>query len=172
MGKRKKRRLRGKAKCGPLPQFHEALGQFLTALGRVEIEMFKALDAYEGVELDVLLEETEKKTFGPRIDWFKEWCKKLGLTEAQKELVERIFALLDKLLPKRNFLVHGNSFVESFDGKNPKAYRVGVVRGDLNWLTKFDFGVHGDNVFTIEQIREAIKICNDLIAALEKLRGG
>src|SRR5262249_22789483 len=79
---------------------------------------------------------------------------------------------LDKLLPERNFLEHGNIFVESFDDKKPNVCRVGVVRGDLNWSRKFDFGVHGDTVFTSEQIRQTIKLCNDLIAKLEKLRAG
>jgi hypothetical protein len=77
---------------------------------------------------------------------------------------------LAELLPKRNFLVHGETWKGAFKGQARQPYRVGIIRRNLEYLHKFDRGEHGDNVFDVEQIRSVTQLCIGIRADLDVLR--
>lgn len=83
-------------------------------------------------------------------------------------MLERIYAEMAVLLKKRNYLTHGETYEESFKGKPRAPYRVGVTKDNIDYLDDFDHAQHGDNVFSIQQVKDAsalcVKIRNDLEA--------
>ena len=65
----------------------------------------------------------------------------------------RVYKKLDELLPKRNFLVHGETHEVAFKGKPKQPYRVGIIKKDLDYLDQFDRGEHGANIFDLDQVK-------------------
>jgi hypothetical protein len=88
--------------------------------------------------------------------------------EKYKAELERIYAEMDGLLKKRNYLTHGETYEASFKGRPMAPYRVGVTKDNVDYLDDFDHAQHGDNVFSIQQVKDATALClkirNDLEA--------
>jgi hypothetical protein len=129
---------------------HQALGEFLTECGRVEFRMILFADFISEPDTETIFSDLSGP-FGPKIEAFKKWCDCSGVPEDKKPILDRVYKKLDELLPKRNFLVHGETREGAFDGTLKQPYRVGIIRKDLEYLDQFDRGAHGKNVFDVRQ---------------------
>jgi hypothetical protein len=58
----------------PLDEMNQALGEFLTEMGRLEFTMLMVVDLVSDPGIDYLFDEYAGKTFGGKIKWFNEWC--------------------------------------------------------------------------------------------------
>jgi hypothetical protein len=147
---------------------HMALGNFLTEIGRLEFRMLLMGDMLSEEPMEYFFEDYAKLTFGPKIEWLKDRCTNSGVMDEYKAQLDRIYADMKVLLKKRNYLTHGETYEASFKGRPVAPYRVGVTKDNIDYLNDFDHAQHGDNVFTIEQVKEAtvlcVKIRNDLEA--------
>jgi hypothetical protein len=97
-------------------------------------------------------------------------CDLSGVSDADRPLLDRVYKKPDLLLPKRNFLVHGETWDGQFKGKPKQPYRVGIVKKDPDYIDEFDRGQHGENVFSVEQVRFITRECRDIAADLDVLR--
>jgi hypothetical protein len=154
----------------PRDEMHRALGEFLTECGRVEFLMIIFADYISEPGIEVIFDDLSG-TFGHKIAAFKRWCDHSGVSKESKPILDRVYKKLDELLPKRNFLVHGETHEAALAGKSTH-YRVGIIKKDLDYLDQFDRGERGDNVFDLEQVRAATKLCREIAADLHTLRYG
>jgi hypothetical protein len=148
---------------------HQALGEFLTEMGRLEFQMLLLMDFLNEAPIEALFAETTGKPFGEKIKSFKAWCD-LGVPDAQKPAIQAIYKDLDALLPKRNFIVHGETREGEFKGKPRKMYRVGLVKNNLEYLDEFDRGEHGPNIFNVSQVKATTQHCRKILKAIADLR--
>jgi hypothetical protein len=89
---------------------HQALGEFLTEMGRVEFRMLLLMDLINEAPIEALFDEYSGNPFGTKIKTFKKWCDFGGVPDEQKAALQKVYNDLDELLPKRNFLVHGETW--------------------------------------------------------------
>lgn len=164
--KRGRRRHRAKSRSA---EMDEALGKFLTESGRVEFKMLLLVDRISEAPIEHLFDEVSPEPFGNKIKWFKKWCEFSGVSDRKKPLLQKVYKALDDLLPKRNYLVHGETWDGAFKGQPMQPYRVGVIKDNLEYLDEFDRGQHGPNVFSIKQVKDVAAECRDIIADLEAL---
>ncbi len=148
---------------------HQALGEFLTDMGRVEFEMLRLMDYLNEAPLEAMFDEYSTQTLFGKIKKFKEWCD-FGAADKDKPALDRMYKSLDELLPKRNFLVHGETWEATFKGKPRQPYRVGLIKKRLEYLDEFEWGEHGPNVFDISQVREVARHCIRIITQLRSMR--
>jgi hypothetical protein len=167
--RRKRRQARGRA-LKPIDHMNIALGEFLTACGEIEFKMILFANLISEPGIEAIFHDLSGP-FGPKIDAFKKWCDYSGVSDAKRPLLDRVYKKLDVLLPKRNFLVHGETWDGEFKGKPKQPYRVGIIKKDPDYIDQFDRGQHGENVFSIEQVRAVTKDCRDIAADLDVLRG-
>jgi hypothetical protein len=153
-----------------LNEMHQELGEFLTELGHVEFKMILLADLTSKAPIEYLFDECSGLPFGPKISWFKKRCDLSGMSDEKKLLFSKVCKALDDLLPKRNFLVHGETRDGMFKGKVKQFYRVGLVKKNLEYLDEFDRGEHSKNVFTANQVRAVTQSCRDICADLDILR--
>jgi hypothetical protein len=149
---------------------HRALGEFLTEVGRVELQMLLLMDFLNEAPIETLFAETTGKPFGEKIKKFKTWCDFGGVPGAQKAALQVIYKDLDELLPERNFLVHGETREGAFKGTPRQPYRVGLVKNDLEYLDVFDRGEHGPNIFDVRQVKAVSQLCRKILGAIADLR--
>jgi hypothetical protein len=154
-----------------LDEMHKALGEFLTELGRVEFNMLLVMNRFNEAGIEHLFDVYAPKPFGPKIDCMKAWCRPSDFAEPMKTTLERVYEGLEELLPKRNYLVHGETWEGAFKGKPPQPYRIGVTKDNLDYLDEFDRGQHGENVFDVQQARDTTKLCVSIRADLNTLQG-
>jgi hypothetical protein len=69
----------------PAEAMHQALGEFLTEMGRVEFQMLLLMDFLNEAPIEALFAETTGKPFGEKIKIFKTWNAP-GLTAGRKLL--------------------------------------------------------------------------------------
>jgi hypothetical protein len=143
-----KRRLAHRA-VSPAGAMHQALGEFLTEIGRLEFQILLLVDFLNEAPLEAIFAETTGKPFGEKIKSFKTWCDFGGVPDAQKLALQAIYKGLDELLPKRNFLAHGETREGAFKGMTRQLHRVGLVKNNLEYLDEFDRGEHGSNIFGV-----------------------
>jgi hypothetical protein len=153
-----------------LDDMHKALGEFLTELGRVEFTMLLVMDYLNEAPIEHLFDVYAPKTFGSKIDCFKSWCAFAAVSDEKKPTLQMVYRDLEALLPKRNYIIHGETWEGAFKGKPNQPYRVGVVKDNLDYLDEFGRAQHGDNVFDVQQLRDATKLCTKIRAALDTLR--
>jgi hypothetical protein len=168
-GRRAQRRRKQRRRVvKPLDRMHMALGSFLTEMGRLEFRMLLLGDMLSEEPMEYFFEGYAKLTFGPKIDWLKDRCADSSVMERYKVELDRIYAEMAVLKTKRNYLTHGETYEASFKGRPIAPYRVGVTKDNVDYLDDFDHAQHGDNVFSIQQVKDAtahcVKIRNDLDA--------
>jgi hypothetical protein len=76
---------------------------------------------------------------------------------------------LAELLPKRNYIIHGETWEWALNGKNKQPYRVGVTKDNVDYLDDFERARHGANVFDAQKVRDATKLCQKIRKALDGL---
>ena len=154
----------------PIDQMNKALGEFLTACGEVEFKMILFANLISEPGIEAIFHDLSGP-FGPKIKAFKDWCELSGVSDAKRSLLDQVYSQLDGLLPKRNFLVHGETWLGQFKDKPKQPYRVGIIKKDVDYIDTFFRGEHGANVFSIEQVRAVTRECQGVAADLDKLRG-
>jgi hypothetical protein len=149
---------------------HQALGQFLTEMGRVEFRTLLLMDLINEAPLEALFDEYSGRTFADKIKIFKKWCDFGGVPDEHKATLQRLCKKLDELRPIRNFLVHGETWEGAFKGKPRQPDRVGLVKKNLGHLDEFARAEHGSNVFDVQQVRDATRRCAGIHQELAELR--
>jgi hypothetical protein len=157
---------------GSADAMHQALGEFLTDMGRVEFEMFSLMGFLTEARLDAVFKEITAKPFSEKIESFKKWCDWAGVGPAQKPTLQAIYNDLHELLPKRSFLIHGETREGAFEGMPRQFYRVGLVKDNLYHLHEFDRGKHGPNIFDVRQVQAVSQLCRKILVAMANLRVG
>jgi hypothetical protein len=101
------------------------------------------------------------------------WCAHCdeNFSDANKKRLAKVYKDLDELLPKRNSLVHGETYEEELRGRGKQAYRVGVEKDNLEYLEEFSRGEKKGTIFNIHQVREATTLCARIRADLNAIRG-
>ena len=168
-GRRAQRRRKQRRRAvKPLDRMHMALGNFLTEMGRLEFRMLLLGDMLSEEPMEYFFEDYAKLTFGPKIDWLKYRCANSSVMERYKVELDRIYAEIAVLKTKRNYLTHGETYEASFKGRPIAPYRVGLTKDNVDYLDDFDHARRGDNVFSIQQVKDATALCvkirNDLDA--------
>lgn len=149
---------------------HQALGEFLTEMGRVEFKMLLLMDLINEAPIESLFDEYSGRTFGDKVKIFKKWCDFGGAADEEKPTLHKIYKALDELRPKRNFLVHGETWEGAFKGKTRQPYRVGLVKKNLEYLDEFMRAEHGPNVFDVLQVRDVTEHCREIHRSIQDLR--
>jgi hypothetical protein len=169
--RRKWRRRLSRPMTRPLDELHQALGEFLTEMGRVEFRMLLLMDLINEAPIEALFDECSGAFgFAKKIEIFTKWCNFGGVPDEQRPTLQKVYKDLHELQYKRNFIVHGETWEGSFKGKSRQPYRLGLVRGNLEYLDEFERAEHGDNVFDIQQIRAATQLCVRVHGDLANMR--
>ena len=93
-----------------LDDLHFAMGDFLTESSHVENMMLALVTACQrNREMDDVFVEFMGKTFGQKIGSFI-MCQAHQFSDAHQRILKDVCDDLDKLLPKRNFIVHGTTY--------------------------------------------------------------
>jgi hypothetical protein len=140
-------------------------------MGRVEFTMLLYVNLINEAPIEYLFDEYSKLTFGPKVDWFTKWVEFGGVPSDKRVIVDRAYDNLKTLRSKRNFIVHGETWQGAFNGLHRQAYRVGLVKQNLEYLDEFDRGEHGENVFSLSEVNEVSELCRDIVGDLSFLRG-
>jgi hypothetical protein len=144
-----------------LGELHSAMGEFLTESSRVENLMLSLLIACRRDRgLEDIFTDFMSKTFGSKIVEFKRACRAYNFSPSQQQMLDSIYADLDTLLPKRNDIVHGETFEIGKDNASVQAYRIGITKGDFNYLNKFvNAGLDVPHAFSTERIKRTTAEC-------------
>jgi hypothetical protein len=118
----------------PVGAMHQALGEFLTEMGRVEFQMLLLMEFLNEAPLEEIFAKITGKPFGEKIKSFKTWCDFSDVPNAQKLALHAIYKGLDELLPKRNFLVHGETAISEMRHNPPPALQKKIEVADANSL--------------------------------------
>jgi hypothetical protein len=146
-----------------LDELHFALGEFLTASARVENIMLSILTACQrSRDLEDVFSDFSEMTFGPKIEEFKNVCNNYNFSRQHREILNDAYIELDRLLPKRNNLVHGETIVFGPDASTMEAYRVGITKGDFDYLNKAVDDPAAPHCFSVARIQETILECYEL----------
>jgi hypothetical protein len=120
--------------------------------------------------LEHIFAEYSGKPFHDKIKLFNEWVDFGGVLESQKARLQQVYTDLEELRKKRNFLVRGETWEGKFDGGSRKPYRVGLVKGNLEYLHEFERGEHGPNVFDVGQVKAVTKFCIKIHEEIQVMR--
>src|SRR4051812_40358835 len=130
-GRRAQRRRKKRRFCGRGVKTNEhmkqTLGGFLNACGEGEFKMILFADYISEPGIEAIFHDLSGP-FGPKIKAFKAWCDFSGVSDAKRPLLDSVYTKLDALLPKRNFIVHGETWDGEFKGKPKQPYRVGIIK--------------------------------------------
>jgi hypothetical protein len=142
--------------------FHRALGEFLTEGSQLENVMFGIILMRTSGEFYALLGEYMSKTFGPKIGWFEEVCEREPFTSNQQVRLDESCVLLRELLPKRNFIIHGETYEIGRGDEEPQMYRVGLKRGDGEYMNKFVADFDSEHGFNLAKINATTEFCRSI----------
>jgi len=138
-----------------LNDLHLAMGEFLTESSQVENMMLALVTVCRGDRpMDKVFVEFMGKTFGQKIDTFKARCRTRNFTDAHRKILDDVEGELDRLLPKRNLIVHGTTYQMGKDGTPPQPYGIGMTKAGefMNEAIEQDFDA--PHVFTVDRIKE------------------
>src|SRR5215470_10332119 len=104
-----------------LNDLHLAMGEFLTESSQVENMMFALVTVCRDDQpIQDLFVEWMLKTFGDKIHTFKTSCRNREFTDAHRKILDDVGVELERLLPKRNLIVHGTTYQLGKDGTPPQ----------------------------------------------------
>ena len=171
--KRGRRRHRGKKRSKhALGQMNKAMGEFLTAQGRVELTMLLLLMMIRDEDYEWLFDEISKRTFRQKIEFFKLYTgDDEQFSPDNLILRDQIYKDLDTLLPQRNSIVHGETYEDQFKGRQKQPYRVGVIKKNIKYLEDYSMDKHGPNVFSVKQEQDATALANQIWRNINRIRG-
>jgi|SRR5581483_1871534 len=139
------------------------MGEFLSECSNLETTLISLMISLHQTTFFKTWREMLNETFGTRIKEFKRACDSYQFLPEHKQIIDEAYTALDALLPRRNFIVHGITHEIGFGDATPKAYRVGIPKGNLNYLNEFVLS-HADveHSFSAERVREATADCQNL----------
>jgi hypothetical protein len=143
-------------------------GQFLTECSNLEnmlitMMMFSQNNKhFQEVHLEMLNE-----TFGVRIREFKKAAASYTFSQEHRAAIDSVSVRLDKLLPKRNYIVHGVTMEIELGDAPSIVYRIGIPKGNLEYMNEFlAQGGKADNAFTAEHVRQSTIECSSIATQL------
>jgi hypothetical protein len=131
------------------------MGEFLTESSQVENMMLALVTVYrDDRPTDEVFVEFMNKTFGQKIATFKASYRNRDFNDAHRKILDDVEVELDRLLPKRNLIVHGTTYQLGKHGTPPQPYRIGMTKAGefMNEAIKQDFDA--PHVFTVDRIKE------------------
>jgi hypothetical protein len=149
-------------------ELHLAMGEFLSECSNLENLLITLMMFCQNKKhFEEVYLETLDKTFGARIKEFKRACSHYAFTPDQRATIDAAIVGLDDLLPRRNLIVHGITYEVGFAGSEPKAYRIGIPRGNIDYMNQFlRDGADVEHSFPVERVRQAIADCKALASIL------
>jgi hypothetical protein len=145
-----------------------ALGRFVTAVGEVEYVMFKTILAVAEEDANDVHRAFYKETFGPKVEMLATRLEHSAFDE-HRAGVDHLIGMLRKLTSQRNNIIHGETFYIT-RGAEFKIFRVGFTRKNLTPWKDFDFRGNASNIFTSDQIGDAIMDCIAIKTDLDLIR--
>jgi hypothetical protein len=147
-----------------IDDLHRALGEFLTVCSRIENLMFGLIWVCDSKKrnLETVFKEFSALTFGPKIDQFKKAFSEYPFSELRRAELAAITLKLEDLLPKRNSLVHGETYEVGFNGELAVPYRIGVTKKDFDYLNKFVANKDSEHAFNVPRIQETCAQCREI----------
>jgi hypothetical protein len=145
-----------------------ALGEFVTAVGEVEYVMFETILAVAEEAANDVHRAFYKETFGPKVEMLAKRLEHSAFDE-HRAGVDHLIGMLRKLTSQRNNIIHGETFYIT-RGAESKIFRVGFTRKNLTPWQGFDFRGNASNIFTSEQIGDAISDCIAIKTDLDLIR--
>jgi hypothetical protein len=139
-----------------LDKLHSAMGEFLTECSHLEnMLIMMSMISPNGKTLPEIFQETLNQTFGKRIHEFKKAIAALSFSPEQQVIIDGVATDLDRLLPKRNLIVHGSTMEAGFADGAPTVYRIGAPKGDTDYMKQF-LAERGnvEHAFSAKQIRQ------------------
>jgi hypothetical protein len=151
-----------------LNELHLAMGEFLTECAHLEniiLSLGMACQTHSRSFDDIHLQFLDL-TFGQKISTLKKVCSEYCFLDDHKPHIKKGLSQLDRLLPKRNFIVHGTTF-EIGKGEEPiVAYRIGAPKKNTGYMNEFISNPSAAHSFTAAQVRKATQECIDCRAEL------
>ncbi|MDA9512065.1 hypothetical protein XI04_03105 [Bradyrhizobium sp. CCBAU 11430] len=151
-----------------LDELHQAMGEFLTECSNLENVLITMMmfcqnkRHFTEVYLDMLNE-----TFGTRIKEFKKSIQSYAFSPEHRAALDTATQALDDLLPRRNMIVHGSTYQVGFAGAPPEAYRVGIPKGDPDFLNEFmKQSGNVEHSFPVARVRQATADCKSISAMI------
>ena len=145
-----------------------ALGQFVTSVGEAENVMFETILAVADEDANDVHREFYKETFGPKVEMLATRLEHSAFDEHRTD-VDHLIGMLRKLTSQRNNIIHGETF-HIIRGAETKIFRVGFTRKNLKPWKDFDFRGNANNIFTSDQIGDAITDCIAIKTDLDLIR--
>ena len=139
-----------------LSDLHMEMGRFLTESSQVEnmMHVLFSVAQKEHPSRDAFA-YFNGKTFGGKINAFKGVCNAYPFSDKHRTLLTEVYAELDRLLPKRNFIVHGITYQMGIGEQLPQPYRIGMTKGDKNFMNNaIANNLEGPHVFTTSGISD------------------
>ncbi len=152
-------------------ELHLAMGEFLTECSNLENELINlVMFCQPDRDSDDVFREMLNETFGNKLKEFKRVCKVYKFSVAHRATIDAAIVDLDNLLPRRNLIVHGTTFDVSFGNEEPKAYRVGATKGNIEYMHEFlGKAANVETSFSPEQVRH-VRLPNAFIQAWSDIR--
>ncbi|SDK27759.1 MULTISPECIES: hypothetical protein [Bradyrhizobium] len=168
-GRRYRAKQRGKLGVG---RMNKAMGEFLTAQGRVELTMILLLMMMRDEDYEWIFDQMSEKPFGDKIKFFKKYTADESQFSPENLILRnQIYEDLDALLPQRNSIVHGETYEDQFKGRPKQSYRVGVIKNNIEYLEDYSMDKHGSNVFSVKQVQDATALANQTWRNINRIRG-
>jgi hypothetical protein len=155
-----------------LDELHRSMGEFLTACAHLENMLWALLIICQDGKksLQEITQEFLPLTLGQRVDLADRLGRAHNFSAPQAKLLAGAFDQLKEMVKKRNLIVHGTTYEIGFSGENVVPRRIGVPRGNLEYMQQF-IQNRGDvlHSFTAEQVKEAAVLCDELRGAIGKV---
>lgn len=149
-------------------ELHLAMGEFLTECSNLEnaiISLLMFAQPYR--DFDDVHREMLNKTFGEKLKKFKEISRDCQFKSNHRATIEEAIVSLDNLITRRNLIIHGTTFEVEFGKKEPKAYRVGAPKGNVDYMNQFlRKAANVEHSFSPDQVKQASAECERLAAML------
>jgi hypothetical protein len=146
----------------------EALGQFVTEVGDVENVMFETILAVAAEDANEVHRTFYNETFGPKVTMLEKRLEHSAFDEHRGGL-DHLIGMLRKLTSQRNNIIHGETFYITRQ-KESKVFRVGFTRENFTPWKEFSFEGNAKNIFTSDQIGDAILDCIAIKTDLDLIR--
>ncbi len=143
-----------------LNELHLAMGESLENL------MLSLAIVCQTKPLQEINREFLDMTFGQKINALKRICGGYRFGRDDQPHIDRAFDLLERILPKRNQIVHGSTYEIGIGDAEPTAYRIGAPRGNLEYMNEFLKNPQVAHSFTAVTVRRTTAECIECTAEL------
>jgi hypothetical protein len=146
----------------------EALGRFVTEVGDVEYVMFETILATSEKDASEVHRAFYNETFGGKVKMLEKQLEHSAFDEHRADL-NHLIEMLRKLTSHRNSIIHGETFYMTRRNE-AKVFRVGFTRENFTPWKGFNFEGNAKDIFTSDQIDDAIVNCIAIKTDLDLIR--